>query len=276
MKLHLPPRISTLLLYAFVAIIPGCAAELQSTPAADGLTADMLRSEGVALVGVTVVDEVEQIRPPLVEAMERSLLYWRPDIAVASAGRVRDQLGLPAYRRILTGFQQSGALTESDREALSSALQNVARYLVLARVEMDAMKVHGRGTFRSSKTSGTFGSIGVGVSSRNTKVRVILYDAAVGRTIRGSVYTSSSDFIPPAGMPAAPPRPDVILSQRHEPEPHYDPAPHLPTLVDALLEAFQAFARDLPGPVLPPADLSDSSAARGFWVSPDPIPIPPR
>ncbi len=245
-------RMSALLLYATALMFPGCAAELQSAPAADGLTADMLRSEGVALVGVTVVDEVEQIRPPLVEAMERSLLYWRPDIAVTSAGRVRDQLGLPAYRRILTGFQQSGALTESDRDAFSSALQNVARYLILARVEMDAMKVHGQGTFRSSNKSGTFGSIGVGVSSRNTKVRVILYDAAAGRTLRSAVYTSSSDFTPPAGMPAAHPRPDVILSQRREPEPHFDPAPHLPTLVDALLEAFQAFAQDLPGPILIP------------------------
>ncbi|MEK7317101.1 MAG: hypothetical protein AAB011_13040 [Candidatus Eisenbacteria bacterium] len=276
MKLHLPPSISTLLLYALVAIIPGCAAEHQSTPAADGLTADMLRSEGVALVGVTVVDEVEQIRPPLVEAMERSLQYWRPDIAVASAGRVRDQLGLPAYRRILAGFQQSGALTEPDREALSSALQNVARYLILARVEMDAMKVRGRGTFRSSNVTGTIGSIGVGVSSRNTKVRVILYDAAVGRTRRSAVYTGSSDFTPPAGMPAGRPRPDIVLGQRHEPEPHFDPAPHLPTLVDALLEVFQAFAQDLPGPVLPPADFPDSSAVRGFRVSPEPILTLPR
>lgn len=276
MKVHLHPRISTLLRYAFVAIITGCAAERQSTPAADGLTADMLRSEGVALVGVTVVDEVEQIRPPLVEAMERSLQYWRPDIAVTSAGRVRDQLGHPAYRGILTGFQQSGALTEPDREALSSALQNVARYLILARVEMDAMKVRGRGTFRSSNKTGTVGSVGVGVSSRNTRVRVILYDAAVGRTLRSAVYTSSSDFNPPAGMPAARLRPDIILSQRREPETHFDPAPHLPTLVDALLEAFQAFARDLPGPVLPPSDFPDSSAVRGFRFSPVPISIPPR
>jgi len=254
--------------------VDGCAAKRQVVTEESGLTADMLRADGVALVGVTVVDEVEQIRPPLVEAMERSLLYWRPDIAVTSAGRIRDQLGLPVYRRMLAGFQQSGSLTEADRVALSAALHNVARYLILARVEMDAIKARGRGTFSSSRTSGTYGSIGVGVSSRNTKVRVLLYDTAVGRTIRSAVYTSSSDFVPPAGMPAAPPRPRVILRQGYEPEPPYDPTPHLPTLVDALLEAFRAFAQDLPGPVLPPLDAPDSAATPGFRVSPV-MPIPP-
>ncbi|MEK7348882.1 MAG: hypothetical protein AABZ94_08415 [Candidatus Eisenbacteria bacterium] len=264
-----------MLLYALVALIPGCAAERQVVTAESGLTADMLRADGIALVGVTVVDEVEQIRPPLVEAMERSLLYWRPDIAVTSAGRVRDQLGAPTYRRMLAGFQQSGMLTESDRAELSAALQNVARYLILARVERDAIKVRGRGTFRSSSTSGTHGSIGVGVSSRNTKVRVLLYDTEVGRTIQSAVYTSSSDFVPPEGTPPLP-RPSMIPRPGQQSEPHYEPASHLPTLVDALLEAFRAFAQDLPGPVLPPLDAADSSATPGFRVTPATPEILPR
>lgn len=233
--------------WAAIVLFAGCAAERQAPR--HGLTAEMIRADGIAVAGVVVVDEVEQIRPPLVEALEQSLQFWRSDMAVTSAGRVREQLGAPAYRRILAGFQQSGALSESDRAELSSSLRNVARFLILARVEKNAVRVVGLGSFRASTKTGTAGSVGVGVSSRNTKVRVLLYDSEVGRTVLSAVYNGSSDYRAPEGRP---PLPSRIPRPGDQPDPRYEPETDVPTLVDALLEAFRTFAHDLPGPVEPP------------------------
>jgi len=212
---------------------------------------------------VTVLDEVEQVRPPLVSALEGMFLDLRPDLAVSSAARVRDQLGLARYRAILAEYQQTGSIGDGSRGELAKALRNQARFLIAARVEKDAVHLAAQGSLHLSNRTGTSGSVGVGATSRSTKVRVALYDLERGRDVQSAVYSSSSSAGISRPVPP-PPLERVVLRPNEADTPRIDPPTDIPALVDAVLEAFRDFAHDLPGPVLPPSGNDRGRAGPAF------------
>ena len=251
-----------LALAAIVLVAAGCMAERDVLTPLGDLTATKLREDGLAVGGVVIEEEVEQARVPLVDALERSLHYWRPDLAVLSAGRVRDQLGLPAYRRILMGYQNTGKFTDADRAEIATALRNGARYLIFARVDQDAVNKLGLGQIKASTVTGMSGRMSVEIRSRTAKVRILLYDVLEGREVQNTVYASSSDNAGPDKVwrPQRPPDGPVrIPDGEYNIEiggktPVYDtgsddpPDSGTPTLVDAVVEGFRAFVADLPPP----------------------------
>jgi hypothetical protein len=232
------------------AILAGCAAERQILTSAAGLSADTLRAGGLAVLGVTVVDEVEQVRPPLVAALESTLVTSRPDLPFRRAGSVRDTLGLAAYRRILFAYQSSGALAPADLGELSARLGTGARFLLVARVEKSSVNVSGAPAKSDAQSPyGISGSMRPPPSvTRDARVRIALYDLADRNTAWEAVYSSSSEHAAPDSL--VNPRRRVRVeapggsadSRELIPE-----SPETPSLAEALMEAFRALAADLPG-----------------------------
>jgi len=241
---------------ALLSLLGGCAAERAVLTTDAGLTAEALRAEGLAIVGVTVVEEVEQVRPPLIAALEGVLRERRPDLPFRSADAVRDSLGLPAYRRILSVYQAAGKLSESGRLELAGRLRASARFALLARVDKNVVRLPSvrrqydrRYGEPYDATSAKFGSR---AASRDTRVRVTLYDLASGREAWAAVYASSSDNVLPDSIPRLPDRLTVPRPEQ-EGELPLEPVPEVPSLAQALIEGFRAFAADLPSPPGKPA-----------------------
>jgi hypothetical protein len=243
-------RVLATLLFA----LAGCAAERSVLTTNPDFTADALRQGGIAVVGVTVVNEVEQVRPPLVAALEAALRRYRNDVALRTVDATRDAVGLAAHRRILTGYQSSGALSEADRRELAAVLGPGVRFALLARIEKDA--VHYSTPRRPGASVSGAPSAGNLVSAkvwRNAMVRVSLYDLAGGRPAWDAVYASSSENARPDTMAAFVKGGGSIVDAHGGPrdEPLPEPPPP-PTLVEAAAEGFRAFIADLPGSVAAP------------------------
>lgn len=227
--------------------LPGCAAEHEVRTAPTELTAPGLRSDGLAVASVTVVDEVEQKRPPLVAALERALAADRPDLPFRHAESVKDALGLAAYRRILSAYQSSGRLTAAEQSDLRAALGTGTRYVVLARVEKDAIRESGRRPRTSPYEQPPPAAMSFITISRDARVRVTLFDLLRSRVAFEASYASSSDNAPADSLPKPPRRPSAAVGDARVVDPP-EGAPDLsaPDLADALVEAFHAFAADLP------------------------------
>lgn len=236
------------------ALLSGCAAERAVLVAGPGITAEALRAEGLAIVGVTVIEEVEQVRPPLVAALEAVMREARPDLPFRSAGEIRDSLGLPSYRRILSSYQSAGRLTESECRELAGRLRGRARFALLARVDKNAIRLpRARRAYdqRYGQSSGAASDFGSRSASRDTRLRVTLYDLVNAREAWAAIYASSSDNVLPDSVPRLPerlivPRPGASGALPLE------PVPEAPSLARALIEGFRAFAADLPREGSPP------------------------
>jgi hypothetical protein len=243
-------------LCAGAATLGGCAAERQIVmPAA--LSADSLRAGGLAVVGVTVVDEVEQVRPPLVAALESTLATSRADLPFRRAGSVRDSLGLLAYRRILLAYQSSGTLGPADMAELGARLGPGARFALVARVEKNAVSAFG--SISRQQTESTYGMSGPMTTPprvfRDARIRVTLYDLVDRSLAWEAVYASSSKNETPDSLVNPPRRvkfeaPDASADSRGV----IPDSPDAPTLAEALMEAFRALAADLPGAPPPAAE----------------------
>lgn len=255
--------------------LAGCAAEKQVIEPAAGLSADTLRTDGVALVGVTVLDEVEQVRPPLVSTFEKVLAAIRPDMPIRPASSTRDALGLPAYRKLLFAYQETGRLEPEQQEALAKALGPRVRYAILARVEKNTVRFSGGGI--PQQGTPTMGGAPTtpppSRASRDARIRFTIYDLVETRGVFAATYASSSDNM--ASMPMDRPedrpekkRPSVDLNAPGAPvdsreTPPGDAGPESPPLSDALIEAYRAFAYDLPATPAPRTRAgADSTTAR--------------
>jgi hypothetical protein len=231
-----------------VALI-GCAAEREVVRPTVGISGEDFRKGGVAVGGVTVVDEVEQVRPPLVAAFERTLATDRPDLPFRRADSVRVALGLPEYRRLLNAYQSTGNVGAADLAALKEAIGPGTRYLILGRVEKNAVRAFGRmPSHARHETWPPPPANQVLSASRDARVRFTLYDLAEGRSVFEAAYASSSDnSLPDSLRNAPPPRPAVTVGGDQVGEPP-EPPPDLqaPELSTTLLEAYHAFLADLP------------------------------
>ena len=256
-------------------LLGGCAAEKQVIQPGAGLSADTLRAGGMALVGITVLDEVEQVRPPLVSTFEKVLAAVRPDMPIRPASAARDALGLPAYRKLLFAYQETGRLQPEEQEALAKALGPRARYAILARVEKNTVRTSGGGL--PQQGTATMGGAPTTPPpsrvSRDARIRFTIYDLAETRGVFEATYASSSDNR--AALPMEAPqdrtetkRPDVQLdgpgaSVDSRVPPAGDSGLESPPLSDALIEAYRTFAYDLPAtPAAKSRAGADSSTAR--------------
>lgn len=233
------------LLWLSGTLVAGCASERAVLTTGPGMTYEELRSGGLAIVGVTKIDEVEQIRPPLIATLEQVLRESRPDLPFRTADTVRDSLGLSQYRRILSAYQSAGKLSDGDRGVLAARLRGSARFALLARVDKDAVRLP---PARRSAT-GAYGAgspqFGTRAASRDTRVRVNLYDLQTGAEAWSAIYASSTDNVLPDSVSRLPNR--LLLPRQGSPmEVPIEPLPETPTLAQALIEGFRAFVADLP------------------------------
>src|SRR5512143_3309724 len=97
-------------LAGLVAGWAGCASESKLLRSDPSFTAGALTHGGIAVVSIVKKEEVEQVRPPLIAALEAELARGRPDLRLIPADRVAAALGLPAYRHLLSAYQASGSL----------------------------------------------------------------------------------------------------------------------------------------------------------------------
>jgi hypothetical protein len=191
------------------------------------------------------VDEVEQVRPPLVAALERAMAETRPDLPVRSARAVADSLGTPASRRILAAFQRQGTLDAATLAALAKDVSPFARFALFARVERS--KLHLPPPPRPSDYD-----VGppryTGAIRRDARVRLTLYDLTRARVAWEAVYTSSSENALPDSLVRAPRPSAPITLDGGSPRSAVDLSmtPETPSLAEAATEAFRRFAGDLP------------------------------
>lgn len=226
----------------------GCAGpEEEVRSVAPEFTAETLRNGGLAILGVVQVDEVPQVRPPLIEALERVLGATRHDLRVVPAAKVDAVMGDSTTRFLLLGYQMHDRPDPDWFERATDSLRATARYGVLARVESDALRYSGQDVANLPYEQ----TPEVRVVGREAKVEVHVYDLTTRaivfhNTYSGSAEAAATDTIPQAVLPPSPG--EVQVTPRRQPQPY----PESPPLAKALERAFLEFARELPGGPPPP------------------------
>jgi len=211
-----------------------------------GLTAVDLRQGKLAVLGVVKFQEPDQVRPPLIAMLEKTLGEERGDLPLIRADSVRHVLGDERYRRILLGYEYHGTLDSAALREIADPLHGVARFVVLARVEKDRTRNSARGI--SNPNGGDRADYAMGITGRDATVEIRLYDVARRALVMNGKYDGSSEnskpivsSVRPGGGPAV----SVEVGQAVPPEEQGYPG--APELAQALEEPFRAFARALPG-----------------------------
>lgn len=199
-----------------------------------------------------MVEEVEQVRPPLIAALEKVLRESRPDLPFRTAASVRDSLGAAEYRRILAAYQLDGKLSDADRGVLASRLRGSARFALLARVDKDDIRQPPLRRSSSGQVGAASPTFGAFTASRDTRIRVTLYDLASGKESWAAIYASSSDNVLPDSVPRLPSQ-LIVPPPGAEREVPVEPVPEVPSLAEAVVEGYRAFVADLPARPASPA-----------------------
>ncbi len=220
----------------------GCSYMSDVKASDPGLTAETLRSGRLAIVGVVQVNEVPEVRPPLVGALERVLGATRPDLPIVPASKVAPVLDDSTERFLLLGYQIHG---KADPEWLARAahpIRAMARFALLARVE--AVKV--RHSDRVDAT-GTSSSGVVQVTGRDVRVGVSIYDVETLTLVFAGDYWGSKEDAHIEGE-APPTLPDDELEVESTTDTTVAGVYSKPSPVARAAEpAFLEFARSLPG-----------------------------
>jgi len=93
-----------------------------------------LRQGGIAIMGVVVVGEVDQVRPPLVAALDSVLALMRPEIPRTTQRQVRNAVDDSTARFLLLGYQLHGRVEDAWLYRAADSLQDMARFGILARI----------------------------------------------------------------------------------------------------------------------------------------------
>src|ERR1044071_9012044 len=139
-------------LFAIAILLGGCSAESELTRLDPSLTDRDLRQGKLAVLGVVKFQEPDQIRPPLIEMLERTWREERADVPMIPAESVARALGPERDRKLLLAYEYQGSLDPAALAELSDSLRGVARFLVVARVEKDRTRNSTRG-INSSDTA---------------------------------------------------------------------------------------------------------------------------
>ena len=232
----------TVTVAAALIAIAGCSYMSDVKTSAPDLSAAALRSGKVAIMGVVQVDEVPEVRPPLIAALERVLGATRPDLTIVPAAKVEPALDDSTERFLLLGYQIHGAADPAWLERAKPAIRPMARYALLARVE--AVKVrHSDRVDVSPQSPGQ----GIQVTGRDVRVGVSLYDLeSLKLVFAGEYWGSKEDVLGDRDAPLPEPEDSLGIVGVYDATPHgvyKKPAP----VAIAAEPAFLEFARSLPG-----------------------------
>jgi len=244
-------------LVAAAILVGGCAGPEEMRTVAPEFTAESLRSGGLAVLGVVQVDEVPQVRPPLIEALEHVLNVTRHDLRVVPAATTHAAMGDSTTRFLLLGYQMHGRPDPDWFERATDSLHATARYGVLARVESDALHYSGQGLEQENPMYGSpqGQQEQVRITGRDAKVSVHVFDLTTRVLVFTGTYSGSTEAAVQDTMPRTPTPPPqqqgglVVQSNPQKPQ---QPYPDAPPLAKALERAFLEFARELPGGPPPP------------------------
>jgi hypothetical protein len=247
----------------------GCAAESQLLRADPEFTAKSLRRGGIAVLGVVQVEEVTQVRAPLIAASERVLRATRADVPLVAAERVQAAVADSAYRLFLLGYQMRGEPDSSWLALVAEATRGMARYGLLARVESAPVRYGTRVV--ASEVAGRQPESEVKVAGRDAHIAVQIYDLTTRRVVFSGKYVGGSDAapilrpVPPDSADAYPPPLEPGAGPTTAgpapgapgiPGPSDSPSalgfPEAPPVARAAEAAFLIFARSLPGGPPPP------------------------
>lgn len=217
---------------------------------APGLTAEALRSEKVAIVGVVQVDEIADVRPPLIAALERVLHATRPDLTIVPAATVAPALDDSTERFLLLGYQMHGVADPAWLARAKTEIRPMARYALLARVE--AVKVrHSDRVDVEEKTAGT----PISVTGRDVRVKVSVYDLENLELVFAGEYWGSKEDARSDMDPTLPEPEDSLGIVGVNDTTTYGVYKKAAPVAQATEPAFLEFARSLPG--------ADTAAASG-------------
>ena len=217
------------------------------------LTDTDLRQGKVAVLGVVKFQEPDQVRPPLIAMLERTFRDERHDVPLIGADSVRQMLGPERDRRLLLAYEYQGSLSPDDLAEISDSLRGAAKFILLARVERDRMRNSTRG-INSADTGVARSDYAMGVTGRDARVEVRLYDLARRTLVMSAKYVGSSENERPVLSPLRPgggSGATVEIGQAVPPEEQGYPG--APELALALEQPFRSFARALPGAPKPTA-----------------------
>ena len=173
---------------AFIAIV-GCSYMSDVKTSTPGLTADALRSGKLAIVSVVQVDEVPEVRPPLIAALEHVLRATRPDLSIVPADKIAPALDDSTERFLPLGYQIHGAADPAWLERAKPAIRPMARYALLARVETVKVRHVDRADPTGESPDGA-----IRVTGRDVRVEVSIYDLeSLALAFAGEYWGSKED-----------------------------------------------------------------------------------
>lgn len=235
------------LLLAGILFIAGCSAESELARLDPSLTETDLRQGKVAVLGVVKFQEPDQIRPPLIAMLESTWREERRDVPLIPADSVRQILGPERDRKLLLEFEYQGSLDAPGLSEISESLRGVARYLITARVDKDRTRNSTRGISTTDTTSAQHVLYAMGVTGRDARVTVQLYDLSRRALVMSGRFEGSAESEHPMLSPLG----QVSFVPRVPPE--EQGYPETPELALALQEPFRNFARILPGSTKAPS-----------------------
>ncbi len=219
------------------------------------LTENGLRQGKIAVLGVVKFQEPDQVRPPLIAMLEKTFREERRDVPLIPADSVRQMLGAERDRLLLLGYEYQGALDPAALGEISDSLRGAARFLLLARVDRDRTRNSTRG-ITNADTARARINYAMGITGRDARVTVRLYDLTRRTLVAGAQYEGSSENERPMLSPLQPGGGSGLNFEVGRAVPPEDQGyPGVPELALALEEPFRTFARTLPG-----APTSSSSA----------------
>jgi len=239
------------LVVALLAAWAGCAHVAEVRQADPDFTAEALRSGGLVVMGVVQVNEITQVRRPLMEALEQVLTTTRRDIPVVSAASAAAALDDSTERLLLLSYQMHGTPGAPWLVRAADSLGGLARYGVLARVKSDRLHYANRDA-PPTDPSLQSPSGKILVTGRDADVSVDIYDLRTRAHVFGGNYSGSAEAaaVDSAVVPPAPPAAGGGVTFQAAPQGvspitqgYPDPLP----LARAAGMAFLEFVRSLPG-----------------------------
>jgi hypothetical protein len=216
------------------------------TPAA----LESLRVGGVAVLGAVMVNEVDQVRPPLIAALDSVLAARWPEVPVHRYAWVRAALDSSTARFLLLGYQIHGQAEPQWLARAADSLRDSVRYGVLARVRRTRVRTVERDTDRADESGRP---IRVRATIVEGNVSLHLYDlGTLGLLYSGTVAGVAERDAPADSLPK-PERPPIQTWTSPEDralEPHTPPVggfPEAPNPARAVASAIAAFADSVIG-----------------------------
>jgi hypothetical protein len=228
---------------ALAALVAGCSSGAELTHRDPSLSANDLRQGKVAVLGVVKFEEADQVRPPLIGMLEKTFREKRRDLTLTPADSVRTLLGAERDKKLLLDYEYQGALDDHALEEIADSLRGIARYILVARVDRDRTRNTTRGIAVTDTTSAAHVLYEMGVTERDARVTVQIYDLSRRALAVSARYKGSTErqhpMLSPLGRVSILPKGGVAPEEQGYPE--------APELAMTLREPFQTFARTLPG-----------------------------